>query len=95
MDIRFDDKPDVTGLGRLIVKGERLGEPKDYFYGLPVAVVKHIATLTLDGERYRRILAIRGEHVGIPCACEFADDEETLTRICEAHKAWKGTKDQQ
>lgn len=38
-----------------------------------------------DAERMRRWDAVRGSKVGIPCACEFEDDGETLKRGCAAH----------
>lgn len=45
------------------------------------------AELRKDAERYRKWREVRGSHVGVPCACEFDDDGETLLRCCSAHKA--------
>lgn len=36
-------------------------------------------------ERMRKWEAIRKAHIGVPCACEFDDDGETLLKECMAH----------
>jgi len=38
-----------------------------------------------DANTIRKIREIRKANVGIPCACEFDEDGETLTKICDAH----------
>ncbi len=52
-----------------------------------------ILSLRDDAARYRKIMAIRGQHIGVPCACQFADDDETLLKTCNSHRDLFAAKD--
>jgi hypothetical protein len=52
-----------------------------------------MARLRDDAARYRKIMAIRGQHIGVPCACQFADDDETLLKTCNSHRDLFAAKD--
>ena len=81
------------GLEAYREQGQRIAEledERDIFKRTLDKRDKRIAELEPDATAYRKLCDIRKRHPGIPCACEFSDDNsDTVLSWCEFHKQYR------
>lgn len=52
-------------------------------------LIQRVKEYAPDALYLRRWRKAKGHTPGLPCSCEFAEDEETILHWCDAHAVWR------